>query len=458
LTVFVAANNDRLGRIGWAIVLAALCMRLCYDFVAQINDPLRADSGQYFTIALNVLKNATYSTADPESASVVADSYRAPGYPTIIAGMIWLFGGMGRAFLGVLVLQALMGAAVVALTIKLALRIMPRQFAFAAGMLSAVWPHLISLGGYALTETTFGYLVCLSAFMLVEARGNPTSSRNAIAGLSLAAAALVNPVILGFSVLLVVWLCVNQRIRATLFFALLAFGPPAIWAMRDAQLQPVPRLSSSGRLIENVLIGAEPNFVPGYSAGGNTAAAVAARQWIEHERDVFAASPGGAVLDVWDRISSRPGYYLLWYLSKPAQFWTWSIVQGKGDIYEYPMLVAPFDSVLPLRVIAAVCHGINTPLMLASFAGVIFFLLMRKRLADTQRTAAGMVTAVFVYATAIHTILTPDARYATPFRPFEFILATMVVCYLIEQWRHHRDGKRVGRKDSSLPPAQLKTL
>jgi hypothetical protein len=345
---------------------------------------------------------------------------------------------------------------VVALTIKLTLRMLPRQYAYAAGMLCAVWPHLITLGGYALTETTFGYLVCLSAFMFVEAKANPTSSRNAIAGLSLAAAALVNPVILGFSVLLVVWLCVIRRSRTTLFFALLALGPPALWAMRDAHLQPVPRLSSSGRLIENVLIGAEPNFVPGYSVGGNTAAAVTARQWIEHERDVFAASPRDAFLDVWDRISSRPGFYLLWYLSKPAQFWTWSIVQGKGDIYEYPMLVAPFDSVLPLRVIAAVCHGINTPLMLLSFAGVILFLLMRRRFDDTQRTAAGMVTAVFVYATAIHTILTPDARYATPFRPFEIILATMVVCFLTERLRSYRDGKRVGEADSRLPPAQLK--
>jgi 4-amino-4-deoxy-L-arabinose transferase-like glycosyltransferase len=454
--MFVAADSNRLGRIGWAIVLAALCMRLCYDFVAQINEPLRADSGQYFTIALNVLKHATYSTADPESASVVADSYRAPGYPTIIATMIWLFGGMGRAFLAMLVLQSLMGAAVVALTIKLTLRMLPRQYAYAAGMLCAVWPHLITLGGYALTETTFGYLVCLSAFMLVEARDNPTLSRSAMAGLSLAAAALVNPVILGFLLPVAVWMCATRRSRAAVLFALLALAPPMLWAIRDAHIQTAPRMSSGGRLIENVLIGAEPNFIPRYKDYANEKAAVAARQWIEHERDVFAASPRDAFLDVWDRISSRPGFYFLWYLSKPAQFWTWSIVQGNGDVYEYPMLVAPFDSVLPLRVIAAVCHGINTPLMWASFAGVMLFLLMRKRLADTQRTAAGMVTAVFVYATAIHTILTPDARYATPFRPFEFILATMVACYLIEQWRHYRDGKRVGEADSRLPPAQLK--
>jgi len=427
-----AALNGRLGWGGLAIVVFALTMRLYYISVAQVDQPLRADAGQYFRIALNVKTYGTFSTAAPNSDGVVADTYRAPGYPALIALFASTLNNTQKTYWAILLLQCLLGAATVSLSILLALRLMPRPWAYAAGIIVAIWPHLITLGGYVLTETVFGFLVALSAYTLVLMLEGHRWLLTVCAAACLAMAALVNQVILGFSIPLVAWFCFSRRSLRACLFALLAIGPPTLWAIRDIQLNSLGMRSGSGRLIENILIGAEPDFIPRYKDNANDSAAVAARERISAEQRVFAADPRRAAEDVLNRLSSEPKRYLLWYLSKPAAFWAWSIVQGYGDVYEYTMLVAPFDVNPGLRLIASICHGLNNIVMIAALAGVILYFRRRREESTCYQLAGAMVMILFVYATVVHSILTPDARYAVPFRPFEIILALLAAYTLIE--------------------------
>jgi hypothetical protein len=183
--------------------------------------------------------------------------------------------------------------------------------------------------------------------------------------------------------------------------------------------------------MENLLTGMEPDFVPRYKVEGQSPAAAAARQRIFAGQQLFAADHAAAMAGVWRRFTAEPGRLAWWYLGKPARFWTWSIFQGQGDIYVYPMRVAPFDANPALRVLASLCHGLNPVIMLAAFAACILYLVQRKRWGGTVSATAGVAVALFAYATLLHTVLNPDARYAVPFRPFEFLLAALAASSLL---------------------------
>lgn len=428
--------------IGWggiAIAVAALVLRLHYIDVAQDENPVRADAGQYFRLAFNIVNHATFSTALPGATIVDPDSYRAPGYPLLIAVFLWLFGDFQRTYYSVLAAQCVLGASTVGLSILLAMRMMPRGYAYACGVLVGVWPHLITLGGYMLTETLFGFLLVLGAYFLARALDSRATREIAAAAVTFAAAALVNQIAAGLSAVLIAFLCLARMRRHALLFAILALGPPALWAVRDSQVHPPTRLSAAGRLMENVVIGMEPDWVPRYGDNGDNPSAVEARARIENELDTFATDPQRAFADIGKRLALSPGHYFVWYLTKPAQFWTWSIVQGSGDIYQYPMLVAPFNSEFPLRLIASICRGLNPIVMWAALGGVLLVLMPRRLGVPAPATCAGpIVVVVAIYATVLHSILTPDARYAAPFRPFEFMLALLSVCALATWWRRIR--------------------
>lgn len=425
-----SATRIRIGRAGWLIVAAAALLRLWYFSIAEIEQPFRGDEGQYFRIAYNVVHSQTFSTDVPTAAGVRADSYRAPGYPLLVAAVLWPVGDFVSAYRVVLVIQCLLGAATVLLCLLLGLRMLTRPAALAAASLAAVWPHLITLGDYALTETLFGFLVALSAWLLVLALEVDDWRRHAAAGIALAAAALVNQILLGFSLLLCLWLGLRRRSWGAAVLVLFALAPPALWMVRDSHLHASGQRSGAVRLMENVLIGMEPDFVPRYAENAGDPAGIAARARIADGQRVFAENPRQAFADVVDRLASDPWRMLGWYATKPAQFWSWSIVQGYGDVYVYTMRFAPFDATPPLRLLAAICHGLNAVIMAAAFAGTALVALRRRRDTPGTGTAAVIVAAVFAYATLVHTVLTPDVRYAVPFRAFEFLMAALAIQWL----------------------------
>src|SRR5262249_18106829 len=181
---------------------------------------------------MNVVTHGTFSIEPYGQAVVAPDSYRAPGYPGMIALLIWLGGDLERVYYAILAIQCILGAGTVALSILLSMRFVQKGYAYAVGMLIAVWPHLVTLGGYVLTETTFGFLVVLSIYFIAEALEKPGLGRIVSAALTLAMAALVNQVLLGLTVLFVAWFCLVKPWRSALLFALLSLGPPALWALR----------------------------------------------------------------------------------------------------------------------------------------------------------------------------------------------------------------------------------
>ena len=191
--------------------------------------------------------------AVPGEATPSPDSYRSPGYPFLVALSI----KMGSEYKGLLLMQAILGALSVALTIAIARTWLPFAYAMLAGLGVAVWPHLVTLSGYVLTETLFGFTLLLGIYLLICATRDKRPYQYALAGFAFAYSALVNPAILIFPLLIGAVLIFSHR-KCAVLFLLCSLSFPMAWGARGAMLDSTE--TSSGRLMENILAGNEPDF------------------------------------------------------------------------------------------------------------------------------------------------------------------------------------------------------
>jgi len=429
--------------IGYATLVAtALFVRVYYVLHSQPEIALRADAGQYFRIAINLVESGVYSTAFPGQGTPLPDSYRSPGYPTLIALPLALSGDIGAAYWTILLLQALLGAIGTLLVYRLGRQWMGRGWSLAAALIFAFWPHLIVQDASILTESVFGFLLLCAVFTMSGALSSNRLVSWIASGSVFGAAALVNSMIVPFALAVSAWTLIARERRSALIFAVLSLLPAAAWQARDAKIDRPEVKTAGGRLFENVLIGLEPDFKPSYRDKEDPRAA-AARQRVAEGSTLYAHDRGKAYVWVFERISQNPLKYLLWCLRKPQLLWAWDVAQGAGDIYIYPMLYSPFEGNTFYRVDAAVCFGANAPLMVAAFCSVILlaFKVFRRRLDDLNRAALLLCGVMFLYANVLYAVLEPDARYANPFRAFEILLAISLVAHMALGFRKLRRSR-----------------
>ena len=417
----------------FSIVFFALWFRLEYQAHTIVDTPLRADAAQYYSIGWNLVHHGVVSMAIPDSVAPSPDSYRSPGYPLLVALSIQL-GGDEKGYHYLLLLQALLGALSVGLTIAIARQWLSFTYAIIAGLTAAIWPHLVTLSGYVLTETFFGFTLLLGSYLLIIARRNQRTYQYVLSGLVFAYSALINPAILLFPVVIAAVLFFSQR-KFVVIFLLCALSFPVAWAARSAMLDSAK--TSSGRLLENILAGTEPDFDYNFSPAALVAKSRVSAG-VKQYRNDFPAALGMIV----DRFTENPAFYANWYfVQKPLRFWQWSIL-GDGDIYVYPVFVSPFQTNAFFRAIVSLCYSLNIFLMAAAFCFVLVFSVksFRHGLRD-QDMPVVFITLLFVYATVLHSVLTPDPRYATPFRAFEILLALSLLAAIQEYIQKNGQSK-----------------
>tara|TARA_B110000503_G_scaffold20798_1_gene31440 strand:+ start:1170 stop:2405 length:1236 start_codon:yes stop_codon:yes gene_type:complete len=404
-----------------------------YNANTIVSEPYRADAGQYFSIAFNIVNHGVVSVARPDAKTPTPDSYRGPGYPLLVA-LVIATGGEDNFYRNLLFMQAVVGALSVAVTIAIARYWMGMGFAIAAGALMAIWPHTVTLAGYILTETFFGFSLLVGIYLLCRAHSTQKWLGYTFAGFTFSYAALINPVILIFPVLTAGVLLFSQR-RNALIFLLCALVIPLAWSLRGVMLEESGR-SSSSRLVDNVFTGMEPDF-----DYGQTPEIIAARKRINEGQAAFNHSPMLAIELITKRIAEQPVFYVKWYLwQKPLRYWQWSIIHGDGDIYVYPVLQSPFYTSTTFRAISSLCYALNLPLLLAAVGFVLIFAnkALRRNVQDNDFPLL-LVTLLFIYATVLHSALTPEPRYAVPFKAFEVLLAMSLLAAVHRKWR---DSKR----------------
>ena len=227
----------------WArrAILAAACAgllaRLTFGLGYWVGKPLTNDEQEYLTLARNLADGRGFTYG---SLGTVREFGRAPGYPAFVA-LIALVDPLPPAPAAVpasvKTAQAFVGAVGVFLIGLLAQRTAgPRAGAVAAAV-AAIYPPLVWICAYALSEALYSTLALLTAFVLDRSldwmRGRPFTPGFALAGLVGAAAAMTRPVMLIFLALAALWLLRRRLGREALAFAAAAALVIAPWTARN---------------------------------------------------------------------------------------------------------------------------------------------------------------------------------------------------------------------------------
>lgn len=231
LLVFLVATSVRLvfvwgqARFGW------------FDISS-----VTADSHLYIALAESLVRGQGLSIHGHPTA------YVTPGYPLFLATLYAV--GISDP-LGVGLVQALLGGVTCVLVGRIADLVGGPRAALWAGLTGAVYPHFIFWTGYVLTETLFVFFVVVSLLNLAWLPVRLSVFRAVGCGLLLGVTALVRPVILGFAVMVPLWLLwipqvtfLRRLVLATLLICAMTI-PLLPWAFRNSMTLGSPVFTST---------------------------------------------------------------------------------------------------------------------------------------------------------------------------------------------------------------------
>ena len=228
-------------RLILAAAVGGCVLRLAFGLLYWNARPLTHDEREYLALAANISAGRGF-VYDPAVESGTGQQFgRAPGYPLFLAAI-----GAGRTDaeatpLVVKIAQAIVGAAGVWLIGLLALRSGGERAGITAAGIAAVYPSLVSMPSYVLSETLYSTMALGCALMLQDGLSSATGTRPEIgrtvsAGLLAGAGALVRPAMLLFLPIAAVWLFATRRHRLAIAFVLAGLLPIVPWTLRNIRV------------------------------------------------------------------------------------------------------------------------------------------------------------------------------------------------------------------------------
>jgi len=232
-----------------AIVVAGVLLRIAW---VNAFPPFQfSDFAAYWELATGLVENGEY--ADHGDGRVWR-AWRPPGYPLLLAGMMWAFGPSPW-------LPAVSNIAMYAATAWIVFAIgreagSPRAGLIAAGLLS-VWPSYVAMAGFAGTEPVSVLLVAALVLLVLRVRPGGRAVMAGIAiGIVAGAAALVRPTFMVVPVVVAATAFLAPRLdRARLVAAAVALvamaATVAPWTLRNHAVlgQWVPISTNGGDVL-----------------------------------------------------------------------------------------------------------------------------------------------------------------------------------------------------------------
>lgn len=400
----------RARRLILAAAAAGIAARLVFGFGYWTGKPLTHDEREYLALAQSVAEGRGVRYPPGHSTGTAQQFGRAPGYPVFLAAIG--AGGPAEATPGrVKVAQSLAGGAAVWMIGLIALACAgPLAGVMAAGI-AAVYPPLVWLPAYVLSESLFMPLALGCVMLLAAARARADAERSPRAGGALAVAAglvagiaiLVRPGMLLFLPLVAAWFLLRRRWPLALAVCVSALVVVAPWTLRNVR--------EYGR------------FVPVATEGGVTfwtgnhplaigEGDLAANPAIKADDLAFRRAHQGlgpAELEsryyeaAFDQIAANPGWWAR-LLAKKA-FYTVVPVGPSYTLHSTRYLLAsviPYALLAPIAVLGLVrfarCGGAATPLLLLALSVVLtslaFFPQERFRIPVIDPTVIVFASAV----------------------------------------------------------------
>ena len=190
--------------------VVALGLRLAFGFGYWVNKPMTHDEHEYLALAAALASGRGFTYLEP-ARGTTAQFGRAPGYPAFLAligaGTTDADATPGRVKLA----QAVLGSVAVLLIAVAAWRAAGPVAAAVAAWLGSIYPPLVWMPAYVLSETLYSVLALATALVLQEAAGRASVRsagirRAVLAGLLCGAAILVRPAMLFLLPLAAAWL------------------------------------------------------------------------------------------------------------------------------------------------------------------------------------------------------------------------------------------------------------
>lgn len=416
----------------------ALILRLYYVLHAQVLQPVNqphvtGDAVDYYRYAWNMVHHGVFSSSSPESLQVIANSFRDPGYPTLLALWMLVFPDFDRWYGVVLLTQALLGALTVVLMVMATRRWLPAWALAAAAVGMAIWPHCLAMPSFLLSENLLAPLSAGAALLSAEAASRRIAASWGGAGFAWSLAGMTNAVMLPVATVIGVVLLLRRLESRQCIMALIlaSLVLPAAWGVRSMTI-PSPRTSGS-RVVMNFVQGSWPSYHDDYqlSAQGSVEAILALA--VEgNEMQELTDHPREGMRAILQRMGGDPGKYLRWYLSKPALLWSWDIRIGQGDIYVYPTKMSPLKAGGSLEWIEILCFILNPLIGVLALIGAACACLSRRPRPDLL-----VVALVPLFVTAVYTTLQSEPRYSVAFRGFEIVLAAYAMT-VAHRWVRER--------------------
>ncbi len=410
------------------ILVAGLGMwiRVAYFQNTLIDEPLQGEPGYYLDYARTLVDQQTFARDLRLPAS--ADTSLAPGYPIYLTAIIYLHELAGiDVYRGTIYSQSLLGAAICLLTFLLGRLFLPHGWALAAALLSAISPHLVSMGNYVLGETLFSFLLLLAVYMFLLGFRHESKSAYLLGGLGFGLACLTNPASFMAPILLSAVALLVQKSRghtgaratlpliALLPFLLLVFG----WCLPSATAVPGSVAEAGDRgLLTRLIAGSHRDLQEVAEEGQHRP-----DQLIEEDIRDFDGSYGVFLSTLASRVAADPKGYLEWYLAdKPYNLWGWDMESGKGDIYVYPVFVSMYHTHRPAILTYSLMYAMHDWLLLCMLLGLIP-LVVRYRSDSNASFAVGATYLLTASVSTVYIATQAEVRYAVPLRPEMYLCA-----------------------------------
>jgi hypothetical protein len=431
------ARKSRFGLLACMVVLLALVLREQFVLTGTVDYPIAGDIRDYFSYAWNLVQHGTFSRVPPDTGIPIADAYRSPGFPWLLAACLQLWpqdpnaATLGTWYFAALQIQVLLGTTSVLLTILIARLCAPDAWALVAGLLLALWPHHIAATGTLLSELAFGFALLAGLYCSGMAWKSDRKSWWIAAGAVFGYAYLINSLILFFPLMLVAAAGWKRRRTGAALLALVFLLPVALLAWRNAGI-PTASDAPIGRAALNFVQGSWPNYHAAhvrYRSGDPVAVAI--MDEINREAILLDRHPARGIREIGARLATAPLGYLRWYAwDKPWLLWDWNIRIGHGGFYFQDVLHSPLDR-NPLRSLFRGFKALNPVLTLLALLGGIAVLVAggKAGTGPASRIVAGLVC----YLTLIHVVFQAEPRYANAYRGIEAVMVVMALAWVADR-------------------------
>jgi hypothetical protein len=432
----IASKAPRFGLMLGLLALLAFVVRENYVLATIVEVPIRGDIREYVACAWNLVQHGVFSSTLPPHPPM-ADSFRFPGYPWLIALGMKLFPqdpswtNIGPWYPFVIQVQVLLGTATCVLVALLARYWLGTYWAILAGLLLALWPHHIAATDTMLSEVLFGFTLVAALYALARAWRTNHGGWHAATGLAFGYAYLDNPLFLMFPPALALWLVHRGRRRAAILMLVVFLVPVVGMSIRNATLDSATGHGSVQRAALNFVQGSWPN----YHAAANhptDPAAIAIMQEIRAETAELQETPRAGLARMWRRMASAPAFHAEWYLTKPWLLWGWQIRFGATALSVVSVKNAPLDRNPVLRGIVALYRVANAALTTLTLACSLVLLIAGIRGGKNPGLPAFATGALALYLTLEHEVLQAEPRYATAYRGIEALLVMTAIAWFVD--------------------------